>query len=88
MKSIIQKDNRCFLCGSTRDLQTHHCQHGYNRNKADEDGLTVRLCVLCHTNLHSRGWGDRELKQISQTMWERTYGSREDFIRRYGKSYL
>lgn len=88
MESIIQSERRCYLCGSVRDLQLHHCQHGPNRSRADEDGLTVHLCVTCHTNLHSRGWGDKELKQISQRAWEDKCGSREDFIKRYGKSYL
>lgn len=59
-----------------------------NRKKADEDGLTVLLCADCHMDLHDHGIGDRLLMQVAQSCWEQKYGSREDFIKRYGKSYL
>lgn len=88
MDSIISTEKRCFLCGQQNGLTLHHCVHGANRKKADEDGLTVYLCVLCHTNLHQRGWHDKDLKVIAQKAWESHYGTTEDFIDRYGKSYL
>lgn len=88
MKSIIQDSKECYLCGRSDSLECHHAIHGTaNRRLADQDGLTVWLCIDCHTNLHQRGWHDRELKQVAQTAWERTYGAREEFIKRYGKSY-
>lgn len=88
MKSIIQDSKECYLCGRSNSLECHHAIHGIaNRKLADQDGLTVWLCIECHTNLHQRGWRDKELKQVAQTVWERTYGTREEFIRRYGKSY-
>lgn len=88
MKSIIQDSKECYLCGRSDSLECHHAIHGTaNRKLADQDGLTVWLCVECHTNLHQRGWQDNELKRMAQTVWERTYGTREEFIKRYGKSY-
>lgn len=88
MQSIIQKYKYCYLCGASGTVQLHHCIHGYNRKKADEDGLTVWLCVECHTNLHQRGIDDKELKAIAEKKWCEHYGkTREDFIKRYGKSY-
>lgn len=87
MQSIIQTDKVCYLCGSVDSLQLHHCIHGNNRSRADKDGLTVWLCVRCHTNLHQRGWNDMALKRIAEAAWCRRYGSEEDFIKRYGKSY-
>lgn len=87
MKSIIQKDKTCFLCGISESLHNHHCIHGMNRKLADQDGLTVWLCVECHTNLHQRGWHDAELKKIAQEAWEKSYGDEEAFRKRYGKSY-
>lgn len=88
MKSIIQDCKECYLCGRSDSLECHHAIHGTaNRKLADQDGLTVWLCAECHTNLHQRGWHDNELKQVAQTVWELIYGTREEFIKRYGKSY-
>lgn len=89
-ESIIEPHAvKCYICGSYRDLQTHHVLHGTSmRRKADEDGLTVKLCARCHADLHDRGEGDKLLQQVGQWHWEKTYGDREAFRRRYGKSYL
>ena len=88
-KSIIQSGDGCFLCGSTVWLECHHMIHGTaNRKLADADGLTVMLCHTCHANLHDKGWHDRDLQKIAETAWCKHYGkTKEDFIKRYGKSY-
>lgn len=89
-KSIIPQKNeeKCFICGAWRATDRHHCLHGSMRKKADEDGLTVMLCHECHMELHDHGTGDRLLQQIAQYHWEQTYGTRDEFRARYGKSYL
>ena len=88
-KTIIEQNTDfCYFCGRLA-TDRHHVWHGTsNRKKADEDGLTVMLCHFCHMNLHDKGIGDRLLMQVGQMAWENTYGTREDFIRRYGKSVL
>lgn len=90
-KSIIHTEytDSCFLCGQYA-TETHHCLHGQGRRKlADEDGLTVRLCHNCHTNLHDHGTCDKQLQKIAQKAWMRENGKTvQDFINRYGKSYL
>jgi hypothetical protein len=44
--------------------------------------------VDCHTNLHQRGWDDKTLKSIAQTVWMRKNKKTvEEWIRRYGKNY-
>lgn len=58
------------------------------RKKADEDGLTVKLCVSCHMRLHDLGEGDKLLQQVGQYFWEQNYGTRDEFRLRYGKSFL
>lgn len=90
MKSIINNEERCVLCGQTYGLETHHCIHGSGRRKlADEDGLTVRLCHVCHRNLHDHGFYDHDLQIIAQYAWQKHYKkTAEDFRARYGKSYL
>ena len=91
MESIIHTKNKelCFLCGQLGD-SVHHCLHGTaNRKLADQDGLTVRLCRRCHMNLHDKGTCDRELQRIAQEKWMEHNGkTADDFIKRYGKSYL
>lgn len=85
-KSIMQSDG-CYICGSWRDLETHHVMHGTaNRKKADEDGLTVKLCRRCHSDLHDKGLEDRWLQKEGMRAWCRYYSkTEEDFRRRYGK---
>jgi len=91
MESIVHTTNKelCFFCGQwATDL--HHCIHGTaNRKLADQDGLTVMLCRRCHMNLHDKGTCDRELQRIAQKAWMDHNGkTADDFIKRYGKSYL
>lgn len=95
MQSIIQPEKYCFICGSRRDLELHHVMFGSaNRKLADEDGLTVWLCPLCHRGtygVHGReGNGlDLDLKKIAEAKWLRMTGkTKADWIKRYGKNYL
>lgn len=92
MKSIISNSTACYICGKLGTV-THHCIFGSKRKKADEDGLTVKLCASCHhaihnpTNKFDQSMQDA-LKKIAQEKWEATYGSREEFTKRYGENYL
>ena len=90
--SIIQDENEqsCFLCGCSYWLERHHTWHGTsNRRLADEDGLTVKLCHSCHSNLHDMGIKDRYLMQIAEKAYLDHYNATiEDFIGRYGKNVL
>lgn len=74
----------------TRGTETHHMIFGTAKRKlADEDGLTVNLCHLHHMLLHQRGDHKEELQKLAQETWMNHYGkSVDDFITRYGKSYL
>ena len=94
MRSIVagNKPNHCFLCGLS-DIYTeeHHCLHGTaNRRLAEEDGLKVNLCMMCHRKLHDRGWGDRYLQETAEETWLHYHPDKtvDDFIARYGKNYL
>ena len=89
MESILQKERKCFICGKVGELDTHHCCSGTsNRKNSDEDGLTVYLCRTCHIKAHDNHEIGFQLKQFAQRRWEEEYGDRQDFIRRYGKSWL
>lgn len=89
MKSIIPQGDTdtCYLCGAWA-TDTHHCLHGSYRKQADADGLTVHLCRHCHTLLHDHGVADKFLQQIAQLSWEQKYGTRDEFMKRYGRSFI
>lgn len=95
MKSIIPDDDEyCYLCkkvgrfvgGSDR----HHMIFGTaNRKLSDEDGLTVSLCHTHHMLLHQQGFYKRELQNLAQKTWQDHFRkTKEEFIARYGRSYL
>ena len=100
MKSIIQTEKVCFLCGNSTPtgfydgLEEHHIFLGTsNRKNSEKRGLKVWLCgETCHRNgkkaAHKNRETDLYLKRIGQEAYEATYGDRPDFIREFGKSYL
>lgn len=95
MRSIIVDNLKtCYLCGSFRAVEVHHCIHGTSGRKlATRYHLLVGLCPECHrgTNgVHGKNGHnlDVRLKRLAQEKWEEKHGSREDFIRVFGKSYL
>ena len=66
---------------------------GRNRHKSIEDGLIVFLPPELHNmsslGVHFNKELDLELKQKAETRWLECYNKTvEDFIERYGRSYL
>jgi hypothetical protein len=91
-KSIIQPERACYITGTTYGLDLHHCIHGSNRRKADKLGLTVWLRHDIHMALHAKQKPferlDEELKKVAQRAYEKKIGTREDFLREFGRNYL
>ena len=93
MQSILCNEARCYRCGSIYNLHRHHIFYGtYRRKKSEEYGCWVYLCGK-HHNMSSFGVHfdrafDNELKRECQLKWEELNGSREDFIKEFGKSYV
>ena len=83
--------NNCIVCGSPY-VQIHHCIYGTaNRRLSDKYGLIVPLCSEHHTGMsgvHFQKDFDTWLKQQAQKRFEEVHGTREDFRRIFGKSYL
>jgi len=94
MKSIIQKNKECYVCGSKQYLHLHHILFGRNRKKCDEDGLTVYLCYYHHESsdgVHGKNGHDLDLqlKKVAEEFWlNKNNKTINDFIARYGKNYL
>lgn len=97
-KSIIPGSDpeTCYLCsrnGVGDPLEKHHIFGGANRKYSEQDGLFVWLCGnRCHRNgtLSAHRCADtaRTLHEIGQRAWERENGSRDAFMKRYGKNFL
>lgn len=93
MKSILQSDKECYYCGTTAGLEEHHVFFGHKcRSRSEECGLKIWLCNQHHTggndSPHRNRKVDLAYKAIAQKQFERVKGSRDDFIRLFGKSYL
>lgn len=93
MKSLISDDYVCVVCGTIFNLHRHHIFYGTaNRKQSEKYGCTCYLCGF-HHNLSQHGVHfdkelDLKLKRICQKKWEEKYGTREEFIKTFGKSYL
>lgn len=91
--SIISNEPRCIVCRMTYGLHRHHLFYGSaNRKLSEKYGLWVYLCARHHNasdkGVHFNKELDQKLKEHGQLAWEATYGTREDFIKTFGKSYL
>lgn len=90
MKSILQSDKSvCYVCGRYGANNEHHIYNGYNRKKSEKDGMKVYLHATCHDYIHTNEFADLMLKAKCQVKWQEYYNkTKEDFIKRYGKSYI
>lgn len=93
MKSIIQNDKRCYICGSNRWIEEHHVYGGANRKLSEKYGLKVYLCHYCHNEppngVHHNAEVSKMLKAKIQDKAMKYYGwSVEEFRRIFGKNYL
>ena len=92
--SILQDKKECYICRTTYNLHLHHTIFGKNRKKCDEDKLTVWLCQEHYEGIygvHGKHGHDLDmlLKVLTETKWIEYYNkTKEDFIKRYGRSYL
>jgi hypothetical protein len=93
MKSVLQHYKECWVCKTTYDLHEHHVFFGTsNRKKSEQYGMKVWLCAR-HHNMSNEGVHfnkplDNRLKKFAQEYFENHIGTREDFIREFGRSYL
>lgn len=97
-KSILQpdvtrKNKVCYITGATgKHLECHHIYGGNpNRQISDENGFWVYLTPQLHRKAHEDTKEEEsiglQLKKACQVVYERT-GTREDFRKLIGKSYL
>ena len=95
MKNIVTKyTDICFFCGRPAECQ-HHLIFGRGlRSLAEEDGLKIPACNKHHNmgknteKIHGNPMAEKLSKMLGQAVWEKEYGSREEFLKRYGRNYL
>lgn len=93
--SIVTKyTENCAFCGKPSNNE-HHLLFGHGKRElAEEDGLKVPVCPGCHTmnenirKLHGNSMAEKLSKMLGQAMYEAKIGTREEFRKRYGESYL
>lgn len=91
MRSVIQKEKRCYKTGGIYDLHKHHIFGGACRNLSEKYGLFVYLRSDWHNmsnyGVHFNREFDLQLKREAQRIFEKTH-SRVDFMRIFGRNYL
>lgn len=91
MNSIMQKDERCYVCGCTRDLELHHVMSGTaNRKLSERYGLVVFLCRDHHTGrigVHQDIFLKNRLERDAQRAFEMEYGHAR-WMQVFRKNYL
>ena len=87
----MQKGERCYLCGKTVGLETHHVFGGVaNRKLSEKYGLTVRLCHECHTGTDGAQFDkvkNQNLKRLAQIAFEARH-SHDEWMQIFRKNYL
>ena len=92
MKSLIQQTKECYITHDTRNLHKHHIFAGGNRKNSEKYGMWIWLRADWHNmapyGVHQNAELDQQIKKIAQAKWEENFGSREEFRKVFGKSWL
>lgn len=92
-KSILQREKKCYITGSTYNLHRHHIFAGGRRQISEREGFWVYLIGHLHNQSNDGVHGknghalDLRLKQDCQRKFEETH-SREEWMLLMGKNYL
>ena len=92
MKSILDNERKCYVCGDTRTIVMHHIYEGNGRrSQSDKWGCWVYLCPYHHNmsneGVHFNKELDLKLKRICQERFMELYPD-VDFIKEFRRSYL
>lgn len=92
--SVLTSDlSRCYVTGLSV-VHIHHVFNGSRKAVSEECGFLVPLHPMLHTlgpdsvHMNPNKGLDLKLKQDCQRYFESHYGSRKEFIEKFGRSYL
>lgn len=104
LRSIITDNlERCYYCGTTNNVELHHCIHGkIGRKLSTQYHLLVGLCPDCHrgvNGVHGKNGYEKDLKlkAEAQHKWEERRikkgkstrdSARQDWINVFGIDYI
>ena len=94
-KSIVTEySGICAFCGRPAEAEHHLIPGVALRELCEQDGLKVPICNRCHNmgqileRIHDNPMAEKLSKMLGQAIFEAKIGTREEFRKRYGKSYL
>ncbi len=80
--------NVCYLCGKPKD-EIHELIFGKNRQNSMKYGFTLPLCWECHKmKAHKDRKFIERMQDNCQEYFESHYGSRDEFIKIFGQSFI
>ena len=92
---MIGDKDSCIICGTTLNLETHHCIGGSYKKKSDDLGMVVRVCSNCHTqdpdSIHRdpRARYKKLLQKLGQVWAMEHYGwTVDEFREKVGKNFF
>lgn len=90
--SVFTEDmEHCYFTGNS-PVERHHIFGGSNKKSSEQHGYVVPLRPDLHPNGVMAGKNaaeiDKHLKEMAQRHFEENHGTREDFRKEFGKSYL
>lgn len=92
LKSVFTDNMDCCIFTGSYQVERHHIFGGANRKRSEYYGFVVPLRPDLHPNGVFAGEHAKEvdeyLKRMAQEYFEANYGTREDFRREFGRSYL
>lgn len=95
MKNVVTDyKDICYFCQAPRECWHHLIFGNGKREIADEDGLVIPMCNKHHNmgqvseRIHGNVMAEKLSKMLGQAIWEKHYGDRKEFMKRYGRSYL
>lgn len=87
---LVDDMEHCLVCGRPHP-HTHHIFFNAKKRFSDKYGYLIPLCFDHHegdNGPHRNRETDLVYKRMAQMHYEEHHGTREDFIREVGKSYI
>ena len=86
--SVFTSNDKCFICDSAYQLTWNEIYRGRNRTNSMKYGFCLRMCLSCHREYQDDAIFNDLWHMTAQRYFEEHYGSREEFIAIFRRSYL
>ena len=86
--SVFTTDlEHCIICGAKKD-HIHEIYFGSYRQRSIKLGMCIPLCFSCHKEMHRNHEWQEYWHIKGQQYFEKNIGSKAEFIKIFGKSYI